>query len=151
MGTFVLPRTPLQVDDIAGLPRVIMTGGMEAEPITEEEADKMSAPAGERRLSTRPSRAIDSFKASSSSKLQVVDQRVDIDLMDSKSALSLKTTSKNRFPRPPDRHFLWGDRYRHGFSEPSVKRSVVPTTRDEPTCARTLPWRSKMTAALINA
>ncbi|MGM0558308.1 MAG: hypothetical protein ACQEVA_18130 [Myxococcota bacterium] len=48
MGTFVLPRTPLHVDDIAGLPRVIMTGGMEAEPITEEEADKMAAPAGEK-------------------------------------------------------------------------------------------------------
>jgi hypothetical protein len=48
MGTFVLPRTPLNVNDIAGLPRVIMTGGMEAEPITEEEAEKMAAPAGEK-------------------------------------------------------------------------------------------------------
>jgi hypothetical protein len=48
MGMFVLPRTPLHIDDIAGLPRVIMTGGMEAEPITEEEAEKMSAPAGEK-------------------------------------------------------------------------------------------------------
>lgn len=45
MGIFVLPRTPLHVDQIAGLPRVIMTGGMEAEPITEEDADKMAAPA----------------------------------------------------------------------------------------------------------
>lgn len=48
MGMFVLPRTPLHVNDIAGLPRVIMTGGMEAEPITEEEAEKMAAPAGEK-------------------------------------------------------------------------------------------------------
>ncbi len=48
MGVVVLPRTPLHVDDIAGLPRVMMTGGIEAEPITEEEADKMAAPAGEK-------------------------------------------------------------------------------------------------------
>lgn len=47
MGTFVLPRTELHVNDIAGLPRVIMTGGMEAEPITEEEADRLAEPAGE--------------------------------------------------------------------------------------------------------
>lgn len=48
MGIVVLPRTPLHVDDIAGLPRVMMTGGIEAEPITEDEADKMAAPAGEK-------------------------------------------------------------------------------------------------------
>ena len=45
MGFFILPRTPLDVNKIGGLPRVIMTGGIEPEPITEEEAEKMSAPA----------------------------------------------------------------------------------------------------------
>ena len=46
LGHFVIPRTPLDVNQIDGIPRVIMTGGLEAEPITEEEADEMAEPAG---------------------------------------------------------------------------------------------------------
>ena len=36
-GSFIVDRTPLSVDDIAGLSRVVMTGGLEAEPITEDD------------------------------------------------------------------------------------------------------------------
>jgi hypothetical protein len=45
LGTFITQRTPLRAENIGGIPMVIMTGGLEAEPITEEEANKMSAPA----------------------------------------------------------------------------------------------------------
>lgn len=48
LGSFVTQRTPLEAENIGGIPQVIMTGGLEAEPITEEEADKMSAPAEDR-------------------------------------------------------------------------------------------------------
>lgn len=45
LGNFIVSRTPLNIDDIAGLPRVVLTGGLEAEPITEEDAEKLSEPA----------------------------------------------------------------------------------------------------------
>ena len=42
MGTWLVPRTrTLSVDQVGGLTRVILGGGLEAEPITEKEADKM--------------------------------------------------------------------------------------------------------------
>lgn len=44
MGTFIVSRTPLTMDDIAGLPRVIATGGLEAEPITEADSDALNSP-----------------------------------------------------------------------------------------------------------
>ena len=47
LGSFITQRTPLQVEQIGGLPQVIMTGGLEAEPITEEEANEMAEPAGD--------------------------------------------------------------------------------------------------------
>jgi len=46
LGNFIVSRTPLNMDDIAGIPRVISTGGLEAEPITEDDAEKLSEPAG---------------------------------------------------------------------------------------------------------
>ncbi len=42
VGSFITQRTPLTVDDIAGFPRVVMTGGLEAEPITEDDAKRMN-------------------------------------------------------------------------------------------------------------
>ena len=41
MGMFLLPRTPLEIDDVGGFTRVILTGGMKAEPITERDATKL--------------------------------------------------------------------------------------------------------------
>lgn len=38
LGFFLVPRTPLQIDDLGGFTRVVMTGGMKAEPITEKSA-----------------------------------------------------------------------------------------------------------------
>jgi asparagine N-glycosylation enzyme membrane subunit Stt3 len=48
LGTFVTQRTPLTVEQIGGIPQVIMTGGIKAEPITEEQANDMSAPADDK-------------------------------------------------------------------------------------------------------
>ena len=41
-GTFIVERTPLSIDDIAGFPRVVTTGGLEAEPITEEDTERLN-------------------------------------------------------------------------------------------------------------
>jgi hypothetical protein len=41
-GNFFLePRTPLTLDQVGGMTRVVMTGGLEAEPMTEEESNKL--------------------------------------------------------------------------------------------------------------
>lgn len=42
IGKVVLPRTPLEADDVGGFTRTVLTGGLEAEPITEREANKLS-------------------------------------------------------------------------------------------------------------
>lgn len=44
LGSFITARTPLTLDDIGGIPRVVLSGGLEAEPITEETTSKLSAP-----------------------------------------------------------------------------------------------------------
>lgn len=44
IGMTVVPRTPLEIDDIGGFTQVVMTGGLEAEPIREEDSDKLMAP-----------------------------------------------------------------------------------------------------------
>jgi asparagine N-glycosylation enzyme membrane subunit Stt3 len=49
LGTIITERTPLTTEQIGGIPKVIMTGGIEAEPITEDQADEMSAPAGKKK------------------------------------------------------------------------------------------------------
>ncbi len=46
MGLFITHRTPLKAANIGGLPQVIITGGLKAEPITEKESNKLAAPAG---------------------------------------------------------------------------------------------------------
>ena len=33
--------TPLSIDDLAGFPRVVTTGGLEAEPITEDDTERL--------------------------------------------------------------------------------------------------------------
>jgi hypothetical protein len=47
MNFVITPRTPLTIEQIGGIPQVIVTGGMEAEPITEDDAETLSRP-GER-------------------------------------------------------------------------------------------------------
>lgn len=42
VGSFIVERTPLSIDDIAGFPRVVTTGGLEAEPITEEDTERLN-------------------------------------------------------------------------------------------------------------
>lgn len=42
-GNFIVSRTPLTMDDIAGLSRMVSTGGLEAEPITEEDNAALNA------------------------------------------------------------------------------------------------------------
>jgi phosphatidylserine synthase len=41
LGHFVIPRTPLTVDKVGGVTRVVMTGGLEPEPMTEQETQKI--------------------------------------------------------------------------------------------------------------
>ena len=41
VGSFVVKRTPLSIDDLAGFPRVVTTGGLEAEPITEDDTERL--------------------------------------------------------------------------------------------------------------
>jgi hypothetical protein len=41
VGSFIVSRTPLNMDDIAGFPRVVTTGGLEPEPITEEDNKRL--------------------------------------------------------------------------------------------------------------
>jgi hypothetical protein len=48
MGHFITQRTPLTADQIGGLPRAIMTGGLTAEPITEEQTNELAEPASEK-------------------------------------------------------------------------------------------------------
>ncbi len=48
LGHFITQRTPLEAENIGGIPMVIMGGGLEAEPITEDEANELSAPAGDK-------------------------------------------------------------------------------------------------------
>lgn len=48
LGFFVTQRTPLEPANIGGLPQVIMTGGLKAEPITEDQADKLAEPVGDK-------------------------------------------------------------------------------------------------------
>lgn len=43
VGSFIVERTPLTIDDIAGVPRMVTTGGLEAEPITEEDHKRLEA------------------------------------------------------------------------------------------------------------
>jgi hypothetical protein len=41
-GRFMVePNTPLTLDQVNGMTRVVMTGGLEAEPMTEEDSDKL--------------------------------------------------------------------------------------------------------------
>jgi hypothetical protein len=49
LGMFVTQRTDLTVEQIGGIPQVIMTGGIEAEPITEDQANEMAEPAGKKK------------------------------------------------------------------------------------------------------
>lgn len=41
VGSFIVKRTPLNMDDLAGFPRVVTTGGLEPEPITEEDNKRL--------------------------------------------------------------------------------------------------------------
>ncbi len=49
LSFFLIPRTPLTIDTIGGVPRVIVSGGLEAEPITEEEANEMAEPSSKKK------------------------------------------------------------------------------------------------------
>lgn len=49
LAMYITPRTPLTLEEIAGIPRVIVSGGLEAEPITEEEANELAEPVGEKK------------------------------------------------------------------------------------------------------
>lgn len=42
LGSFISSRTPLTIDSIGGVPRVVATGGLEAEPITEEDNEALT-------------------------------------------------------------------------------------------------------------
>ncbi len=42
LGSFIVSRTPLTMDSIAGIPRMVVTGGLEAEPLTEESNAKLN-------------------------------------------------------------------------------------------------------------
>jgi hypothetical protein len=42
IGAVIFPRTPLEIDDAGGFTRVVMTGGLEPEPITEDDTDKLT-------------------------------------------------------------------------------------------------------------
>lgn len=42
LGDFIVSRTPLEIDDIGGIPRMVVTGGLEAEPITEADNDALN-------------------------------------------------------------------------------------------------------------
>lgn len=46
LGLFLFPRTPLNVDKVGGLPKVVLTGGIAPEPITEEQSNELAEPAG---------------------------------------------------------------------------------------------------------
>lgn len=41
VGQFIVSRTPLTIDDLAGFPRMVATGGLEPEPITEEDHKRL--------------------------------------------------------------------------------------------------------------
>ncbi|MEZ4462608.1 MAG: hypothetical protein R3E66_23360 [bacterium] len=47
IGKVVFPRTPLEVDDVGGFTRTVLTGGLEAEPITEKQANDLGKGEGE--------------------------------------------------------------------------------------------------------
>lgn len=42
VGEFIVARTPLTMDDLAGFPRVVTTGGLEPEPITEDDTQRLN-------------------------------------------------------------------------------------------------------------
>ena len=42
VGKVVLPKTPLDEYDIGGLTQVVIAGGMEPEPLREEDVDNLS-------------------------------------------------------------------------------------------------------------
>lgn len=44
IGSVLIPRTPLEATSIGGYTQIVMTGGMEAEPIREEDTEKLSSP-----------------------------------------------------------------------------------------------------------
>ena len=44
LGHFLIPRTPLTAEKIGGLAQVVISGGLEAEPITEDDAEDLSKP-----------------------------------------------------------------------------------------------------------
>ncbi len=44
LGHVLIPKTPLEVDDVAGFTRVLVNGGLEPEPITEDDTDKLTDP-----------------------------------------------------------------------------------------------------------
>lgn len=44
MGNFLIPRTPLTAEKIGGLAQVVISGNLEAEPITEDDAEDLSKP-----------------------------------------------------------------------------------------------------------
>jgi len=46
LGKVIFPRTPLEMDDVNGFTRVVLTGGLEAEPITTQDADDLAKPVG---------------------------------------------------------------------------------------------------------
>ena len=41
-GDFIAKRTPLTIDDIGGVSRIVLTGGLEAEPMTEGDVDNLN-------------------------------------------------------------------------------------------------------------
>lgn len=44
MGQLLIPKTPLTVESVGGYTNIVMTGGMKAEPIREEDSLKLSEP-----------------------------------------------------------------------------------------------------------
>jgi|GEM_PF-2357466 len=44
LALFLVPRTPLTAETINGLPKIMITGGFTAEPISEEQADELAKP-----------------------------------------------------------------------------------------------------------
>lgn len=41
IGTVVLPRTPLEIEDVGGFTRVVLTGGLEPEPMSEKSTEEL--------------------------------------------------------------------------------------------------------------
>lgn len=47
IGKVIFPRTPLEIDDVGGFTRTVLTGGLEPEPITEQDAKDIEKAGGD--------------------------------------------------------------------------------------------------------